>query len=149
MSDLENPPGSALGICLGFRLYFTVYLSSCHNTDTVNRQPELACLWLYHSAGLPSCLYHEEPGSSVLLCLEASGLIKKDIAWPAEENTGKKLRTLVLIAAGPSIHQLVFGGLHILALQHQVLSLAVHHQVHTLTVHHQVLTSHWQYTTRY
>ena len=32
---LGNPLGFALGISLGLRLYFMVYPSSCHNTDTV------------------------------------------------------------------------------------------------------------------
>ena len=34
--------GSALGISLGLRLYFTVYPSSRHNTDTVSGRPEAA-----------------------------------------------------------------------------------------------------------
>ena len=32
-----NPSGSALGISLVLRLYFTVYPSSRHNTDTVSK----------------------------------------------------------------------------------------------------------------
>ena len=35
LSPLGNPSGSALGISLGLRLYFTVYPSFCHNTDTL------------------------------------------------------------------------------------------------------------------
>ena len=35
LSPQEIPLGSALGISLGLRLYFTVYPSSCHNIDTV------------------------------------------------------------------------------------------------------------------
>ena len=35
---LENSSGFALGISLGLRLYFIVYTSSCHNTDTISAQ---------------------------------------------------------------------------------------------------------------
>ena len=38
---LGNPSGSALGISLGLRLYFTVYPSSRHNTDTRSSHPAI------------------------------------------------------------------------------------------------------------
>ena len=48
----RNPLVSALGISLELRLYFTVYPSSCHSTDTVFLHPGT----VYWNLTLPMCV---------------------------------------------------------------------------------------------